>query len=220
MLALAPGAASGFQRTVDLGSRPVEVRLQYPEAAPGATALAGEGSLGTPIPGNGQLLLRVPHVVGRGGTLGDAQLAAAYELAPARARLPKLAMEALVELPTAPGARAARPGVRASAAAWLDNRFLRSLQLASELRTVGPELAPTTRASLGASFRVLAETRGTLELVTVRPPRGSPASREALAQLSLSHALGPDASLRLGLAGQLHGDAALLRGQVGFDLRF
>lgn len=196
------------------------MRLHYGDAAPGSTALAGEGSLATGLPGSGQLTLRVPHTVGQVAALGEAQLGASYDLEPRYELLPQVAVVALVPAPSAPAARTALPGMKASLDKRLRSRFLRSVHVEAELRSESPGLARSSRTSIGASFRLPAATNGTLQLISYRPARGSPAAREDLAELALSHALGPDANLRLGLGAALSDGVASLRTQVGVELRF
>jgi hypothetical protein len=214
-LCLLPKAASafdGYERTIEVGSTPVEVRLRYGDAAPGSTALAGEGSLATELPGSGRLTLRVPHTVGQVAALGEAQLGASYDLGPRDGLLPEVAVVAL--------AHPALPGMRVSIAKQLRSRFLRSIHAETELRSEGPDLARSSRTSIGASFRLPAATTGMLQLVSYRPASGAAAARWDLAELALSHALGPDANLRLGLGGALSEGSASLRTQIGVELRF
>lgn len=213
-------ASGDYERTIEVGSRPIDVRLHYGAAAPGSSAIAGEGLLATPLPGTGRLTLRLPHTFGEVSTLGAPQLAASYDLAPRPDLLPRFGVAALVNVPEVAGTRTALPGVRASAQREIGTRFLQSFHVESELRTEGPTLAPSARTRVGARFRLPAALRGTLELVTVRPSSSAATPRENLAQLGLARAFGRDATLQLGVGGGRTGDAASLRTRLGVDLRF
>lgn len=216
--ARAEGGVPRYARTIDVASRSIDVRLEYGSAAPGSAALQGEGELRTRLPGEGYVALRIPHTVGQVVTVGDAQLAASYAL-PTGSWRPELAIAALVDLPTV-GDLAARPGVRMLATKELHTFFLRSVHLEGEVRTAGPELAPTSRAAIGTRFEAL-RTTGSLQLVLLRPPADSGAAREELAELALAHALDPSTTVRLQLGATLQPEAAsLFRASVGFDVRF
>jgi hypothetical protein len=217
--AIAGPALGGYERTIDLATSPVEVRLHY-DAAPGSSALTGEGSIGTRLPGDGHLLLRVPHVVGRGVALLDPQLAASYPLVHEDERLPSLSVVAQVDLPMVPGARGARPGVKAIASKDLGGGFIHAIRFESEVKGEGPALAPSYRTAIGTSLRLRADTTGTVDLVALRPPTGSTAEREVLAQLSLVHALRPNTMLRLSLGAGPKSGASALRSTVGIDMHF
>lgn len=208
-----------YARTIDVASRPVDVRLEYGHSAPGSGALHGEGELRTRLPGEGYVALRFPHTVGRVVWVGDPQLAASYAL-PARERwLPEISVAALVDLSTV-GELAARPGVKFFAAKELHALFLHSVHLEAEVRTAGPELAPASRAAIGTTFDFL-HTTGSLALVFLRPAVDSGAASEDLAELALAHALDPSTTVRLQLGAKLQGDArSLFRASVGFDVRF
>ena len=217
--ARAEGGVPRYARTIDMASRPIDVRLEYGNAAPGSAALQGEGELRTRLPGGGYVALRIPHTVGQVVTVGDAQLAASYALPTSDSWRPELAIAALVDLPTV-GDLAARPGVKLFAAKDLHTAFLRSVHLEGEVRTAGPELAPTSRVAIGTRFEVL-RTTGSLQFVLLRPPAHSGTAREELAELGLAHALDPSTTVRLQLAATLQPEAAsLLRASVGFDVRF
>jgi hypothetical protein len=221
---LAGGAARagdlGYDRTFDLAANPVEVRLHYGDPAPGATALVGEGSIGTKLPGEGQLTVRIPHVVGPVATLGNAQVAASYDLVQEGPVVPKISVVALADLPTARGARGVQPGLKASAAKKVASRVIHAIHVETELRTNGPSLAPSYRTAIGTDFRLRAATTGSLDYVALRPAIGSGAAREDLAQLGFSQSLGPLTRLRLAFGGGVSSGAPSVRATLGLDLRF
>jgi hypothetical protein len=229
-LACLPAAAraDGFQRTLEVGANPVDVQLQYAGAAPGPTssltpgamALSGEGSVGTRLPGDGRLTLRVPHVMGSVPTLGVAQVAASYDLAQEGRLLPKLAVVARVDLPTVRGTRGAHPGVRATAAKKVHAGVIDTVHVESELWTQGIDLTPSYRTLVGATFHVRAATSGSLDLVALRPGAGTGLAAESLAQLGLAQRLGFGATLRLGVAAGLVDGTNSLRATLGVDRRF
>ena len=204
--------ASGYQRTIDLGLRPVDVQLRYGNTTPGATALAGEGSVSTALPGQGQLSLRLPYVVGQSVALGSAQFAASYDLLRERRFSPSVGVVADVDLPTAAGAREPSPRFKATVAKNLGSPVVEAVRLQGELWGAGNGLTPAYRTSVGTTLRLLPSTNGSVELVSLR--------RESQAQLGLSHRLGPNAGLHAGVAARLAGDVGSLRATIGFDRRF
>lgn len=186
---------------------------------PGSTALQGEGEVRTRLLGEGYVALRIPHTVGQVVALGDAQLAAGYALPSPDTLLPGITVAALVDLPTVTET-AARPGMKVVAAKELNSPLLRSVHVEGEVRTVGPELAPSSRAAVGTRFQFL-RTTGSLDLVFLRPPANSGAEREDLTELTLAHSFDPSTTVRLQLGAKLPSDApSLFRASVGFDLRF
>jgi hypothetical protein len=213
-------AADGYQRIIDLGVRPVEVQLRYGNAAPGSAALAGEGSVSTALPGEGQLSLRLPHVVGQGAALGNARVAASYDLVRERQLFPSLGLVAHVDLPTAIGAREACPGFRATVAKNVGSGFIEAIRLEGEVWTDGPRQTPGYRAIVGTTLRLLPATVGRVEFVSLRTGIAAGFARESLAQVSLSHRLSADAGLHAGIAARVAGEANSIRATIGFDRRF
>jgi hypothetical protein len=213
---------SGFERTIRVGPSSVELRVHAATSPPGSAVSAGEGSIATPLPGEGQLTLRVPYVVSQSPAVGNAQLAASYELAKESSLLPNLAVVARVDLPTAPGARGAHPGVRATAAKKLGTGVIEAIRVESELWTAGPSLAPSYRALIGTTLRLHGATSGTVDLIALRPGPG--AARENLAQLGLAHRLDPATSLHVGVAAGLGETASAapfpFRATLGFERKF
>ena len=210
-----------YQRTINVGARTLDVQLQYAQPAPGVAAVAGEGSVSTALPGEGHLTLRVPHLLGgERAVLGNAQLAASYDLVGERALLPSLGVVAHVDLPTAPGTREARPSVKAVAAKKLGFGILEGIHLESELWTDGRNLVPGYRAAIGTTLRLSPATHGNLELVSLRPRMAAGFARESQAQLGLSHRLDADTALRAGIAGRVAGDVNSINATIGFDRRF
>jgi hypothetical protein len=213
---------SVYEQAVEAGPSAVHVRLRYDAAAPGSTALAGEGSIDTTLPGEGHLTLRIPYAVGQGSTVGAAELDAAYVVTHETHGLPNLGVAALVDLPTAPGTRGAHPGVKARAEKRLDTGALASLHVETELRTEGPDLNPSYRAAIGTSLRLGAATSGSLDFIEqpglrleARSPREMP-----LAQLGLRHKLDASTGLRIGFSRGLESDAGSLRATIGIDRHF
>lgn len=204
-------AADAYQRTIDLGAKTVEVQLQY---AP------GEGSVSTALPGDGQLTLRLPHLQGEGVALGNTQLAASYDLLGERQLLPSLGLVAHVDLPTATGTRDVRPSVKAFAEKRLDLGILEAFQLESEVWTDGHDLVPGYRTAFGTTLRLSPATRGSVQLIALRPGVAAGFARENLAQLGLSHRLDADTGLHAGVAARVAGDANSLSATIGFDRRF
>lgn len=220
----AAALADAFQRTVDVWTNPIEVRLTYAGAAANALgtparALTGEGSIVTRLPGDGQLTLHVPHVMGQSPVLGVPQVAASYDLAKEGRVLPNLAIVARVDLPTARGARGAFPGVRATAAKKVKAGPFDSLRVETEMWTSGPQLTPSYRTLLGTTFHLRAATSGSLDFVAVRPAAGFGA-QENLAHLGLAQSLGPASTVRLGFAAGLVDGTNSLRATLGVDTRF
>lgn len=212
-------APSEFQRTIAVGSNSVELRVQHATSAPGSEVSSGEGSVATALPGEGQLMLRLPWVVGQTAAVGTAQLAASYDLAKESPLVPNIAVVARVDLPTAPGARGARPGVRATAAKTVDVGVIETIRLESEFWTAGPSLSPSYRAAVGTTFRLRAATSGSVDLVALRPGAATGPS-ENLAQVGLSHRLDADTNVRVGVAASLTAGASPLRATLGFEHRF
>ncbi len=211
--------APRFDRTIELASRSFDVRVEYAGAAPGSTALSGEGELRTRLLGDGYVALRVPHTVGRIVALGDPQVTAGYALPAQDSWRPDLSLAALVDLPTVAHATA-RPGAKLVASKEIGAGLLRSLHVEGELRTLGLTLAPSPRAAIGARFGHL-DTTGSLNLVFLRPPAETGVARSDLAELALAHALDPRTTLRLQLGATVPGDAdSQLRVSAGIDLRF
>ncbi len=219
-LVCSPAAADGFSRTVDVFPSPIELRLTYaPPAALGTSAMAGEGSLGTRLPYEGRLTLRLPHVVGESPALGNAQVGVSYDIAREGRLLPNLAIAARVDLPTAHGARNALPGVRATVGKRLAAGPLESLRLETEMWTNGPQLTPSYRTLVGATFRLRAATSGSLDFIAIRPAAGF-GPEERMAQLGLSQRFGGASTVRLGLATGLVDGANSLRATIGLDTHF
>src|SRR5262249_23309525 len=154
-------------------------------AAWNATAVAGEGNVRTVLPFDGRLTLRLPYVVGSTAVLGNAQLAASYQLAKEHDFLPSLGLTARVDLPTAPGARQPLPGVRAVATKKLDFGLLENLHAESELWTDGERLTPCHRAAIGATLKLPQATRLAIDWVSVRGQVNDTPLRQDLAQLSV-----------------------------------
>jgi hypothetical protein len=219
-LAIDAVAEDGYQRTINVGAKTVDVQLQYARPSPGVAAVAGEGSVSTALPGDGHLTLRLPHLLGERAVLGSAQLAASYDLVGERSLLPSLGVVAHVDLPTAPGTRAARPSVKAVAAKKVSLGILEGIHLESELWTDGRDLVPGYRAAIGTTLRLSPATHGSVELVSLRPRMSAGFARESLAQLGLSHRLDADTGLHAGIAGRVAGDVNSINATVGFDRRF
>ncbi|HXZ85420.1 MAG TPA: hypothetical protein VEI82_08020 [Myxococcota bacterium] len=217
---LAPGAVlQGYQRTIEVGESAVDVQLHYGSGTPGI-GLSGVGILGTDLPGHGRLVFSLPHLVGSEGELGTAEVAASYDLAPAGWPLPKLAVTALVDLPTAPGSRGAHPGLKATAVRDLGLGPLEPLRVESELRTEGPDLALSYRAAVGTGLRLGPATELGLELAALRPPTDTAAPREEHAQLRLTQQLRGKIRLRLGLSAGLANHQGSLRASFGIARGF
>lgn len=216
-----PGdAATGYQRTIELGPNAIELRVQQARSAGSSDALSGEGTVATQLPGDGHLTLRLPYVVAQAPVVGTAQLAASYSLANESPLVPSVAVAAHVDLPTAPGARGARPGVRASAMKTLGLGVIDTVRVESELWTDGATLTPSYRALVGTTFRLLRTTSGSLELVALRPSAGTGAVNDNLVQLAVSHRLDPATNLHFGVAAGLAYGVSPLRVTLGLDHRF
>jgi hypothetical protein len=219
-----PGARAGatdFEQTLDLAASPVELRVHSASAAPGSSApVAGEGSIGAKLPGDGQLTLRVPYLMGSRPVLGDSQLAAGYELLAERELLPKISVTAQLDLPTARGSSAAHPGMKATVAKKLRAGVIRAVYVESELHTNGRDLATSYRTAVGTSFQLPLATTGNFDFAMVRPPIGSGVPRDDTAQLGLSWALGAGSSLHLGVGAGLSTGVPSLRSNLGIDLHF
>ena len=226
MLAVASAAAADpaggdFERTLNLPGSAMDVRLRYGSTAPGGTSLAGEGSIGTNLPGDGRLTVTVPHSLGPHAALGDTQLTAGYPIVPETDLLPKVALVAELALPTAPGSpRVARPGVKAAAAKQIHWGVVHDLHAETELRTEGRELARSYRTAVGANLHLLKATTASVDLVTLRPSARSLLPRSDHAELGLCHELTPGTHLRLGLGAGVIAGQSSLRSTLGLDLRF
>ena len=216
---LDPGE-DGYHRTLTVGAKTLDVQLQYAQTVPGGTAVAGEGSVSTALPGEGRLTLRLPHLLGEGVALGNAQLAASYDLLAERQLLPSLGVVAHVDLPTAPGTRDPRPAVKAIAAKKLGLGVLEGVHLESELWTDGRDLVPGYRAALGTTLRLSPATRGSLELISLRPRIAAGFARESQAQIGLSHRLDALTGLRAGVSGRAAVDGNSISATIGFDRHF
>ena len=207
-----------------MGPGSVAARLNYNAPAPSATALVGAGALKMPLPGEGQLTLRLPYIVGQGAAFGAAELKAGYEIAHETQVLPNVSAAALVELPTAPGMRGAHPGVKATAAKKIGSGLLESIHVESELRTDGPNLNPCYRAAIGTSFRLGPGTSGSLDFINQQAgPRlvdASSSPETHLTQLGLKHKFDASTGLRLDLANGVATDARSLRATIGIERRF
>jgi hypothetical protein len=216
-VAAADAAAGDFERTVNLPGSAMDVRFHYGAPGPGATTLAGEGSLGTTLPGDGRLTVRLPASIGSNTVLGDTQVAAGYSLVRESDLLPKVSVLAELALPTAPGSRGAHPGMKATAEkklAWGD------LHAETELRTEGRQLARSYRTAVGARLHLRPTTTASFDLVTLRPSGRSLLPRDDQAQLGLCQELAPGTKLRLGVGAGVTGGQSSLRSTVGLDLRF
>ena len=214
-----PDAPGAYERTIQLGANAFELRVHHASSLPGSSTVTGEGSLATQLPGEGELTLRVPWVVAQTAAVGTAQVAASYDLAREGALLPKIAVTARVDLPTAPGARGAHPGLRASVAKQLGPGLLEAVHVESECWNDQPTFTPSCRAAVGSSFRLRPATHASLDLVSIRPgPRTVP--KQNLAQLDVSQRLDPATSLHLGLAAALAESANPLRATLGLERRF
>lgn len=203
-----------------MGESSIELRVHHASTAPGSEAVAGEGSLETRLPGEGQLMLRLPYVVGQIPAVGIAQVAASYDLAKETPLVPNVAVVAHVDLPTAPGARGAQPGARLTVAKRLGGGIIETIHLESEMWTEGPTLTRSYRAAIGTTFRLRAATSGSLDLVALRPGADTGRANENLAQLGLAHQLDPDTNLRVGVAAGIAGGASPIRATFGIDHRF
>ena len=213
---------SVYEQAVEAGLSAVHVRLNYNPPATGSSALAGEGSIDATLPGEGHLTLRIPYVVGQDSGVGTAELDAAYVVTHGTHGLPNLAVAALVDLPTVPGTRGARPGVKAKAEKQLDSGGLASLHVETELRTEGPDLNPSYRAAIGTSLRLGEATSGSLDFIQqpwlsleARSPREMP-----LAQLGLRHRLDASTGLLIGLSRGLESDPGSFRATLRIDRHF
>ena len=213
-------AENGYQRTIEVGAKTVEMQLHYGNAAPGTLAVAGEGTVRTEIPGEGQLTLRVPHLVGQGVALGDAQVAARYDLVAEGQLLPSLDLVANIDLPTAPRTREVRPCLKATSAKSVGVGFIEAVRFESELWTDGRRSTPGYRAAIGTTLRFSPATVGNLELVSLRSRIAPGFARESLAQLGLSHRLNADAGLHAGVAARVAGESNSISATIGFDRRF
>jgi len=219
---MARASASDFQETFDLVANPVSVHMHYANTGlvPGSTAGVGEGSIGTKLPGDGQLTLRVPLCVGSRPLLGNTQVAAGYDVLTENAFLPKVSVTAQLDLPTAPGSSRARPGVRATVAKKLRAGPIEGFYVESELRTDGRDLATSYRTAVGTTFRLPVALTGNLDFVVLRPPAGSGLARDNIAQFGLSTPLGASSTLRLGFGAGLSTPTPSLRSTLGIDLHF
>jgi hypothetical protein len=218
MLAVASVAAAGdFEGTVNLPGSAMDLKLHYAAPAAGATSLAGEGSVGASLPLDGRLTVRLPASIGDHAVFGDTQVSAGYPLVGESGLLPKVTVSAQLALPTAPGSRGARPGMKITAEkklAWGD------LHAESELRTEGIRLARSYRTTVGARLRLLKTTSASFDLITFRPSGRSLLPRSDQAQIGLCEELTPATKLRLGVGAGVTGGQSSLRSTLGVDLRF
>jgi len=207
-----------------VGPSALEVRLHYNAPTPGSTTLVGEGALKITLPGEGQLTLRLPYVVGQGAAFGAAELKAGYDIAHETQALPNVAVAALVDLPTAVGMHGPHPSLKATAAKQMGSGFFESIHVESELRTNGPNLNPCYRAAIGTILRLGPGTSGSLDFIDQQAGRrlgdASLPPETHLAQLGLKHKFDANTGLRLGLANGLATDAHSLRATIGIDRRF
>jgi hypothetical protein len=216
----AAAPAPGFHETLEVGTTSVEVQVHTWSAPAGASSVAGDGSIRASLPGEGHLSLQLPYVVGRDSTVGNVQLAASYDLAKESRLVPSIAVVAHVDLPTAPGTRAAHPGVKATAAKRLGSGVIQTIRAESELWTEGPDLALSYRALIATTFRLRAATTGSLEFISLHPAGGPVLQDEFLAQLGLSQKLDPATTLHLGAAAGLVDPASPFRVTLGIEHRF
>jgi hypothetical protein len=212
-----PTPPSNFARTLDVAGSRMDFHFDSAAAAPGATAVAGVGSVGATLPFDTQLTVRMPATFGEHAVMGDAQVAASYPLVDEGELLPKVSVLAQVALPTAPGSRVVLPGVKATAEKKL---FFGDLHAETELRTDGRELARSYRTAVGARVRLRPKTSATLDLVTLRPSGHSLLPRDDHAQLGLCQELAPGTRVRLGVGAGVTGGQSSLRSSLGLDLRF
>ena len=222
-LAAAAGPAdapSDFQRTIAVGGSSIDLRVRPTSASSASGVSAGEGSVGTALPGEGQLTFRLPWVAGQAPAIGTAQLAASYDLAKETELVPKIAVVARVDLPTAPGARGARPGVQATVAKRLDLGPIETIRVESGLWTDGPSLSRSYRAAFGTTFRLLAATTASVDLVAVRPGAATGSPSTNLAQLGLSQKHDAFTNVRVGVAASLADGVSPLHATLGFEHRF
>jgi hypothetical protein len=213
-------AAGGYQRIIDLGTRPVEVQVRYGNAAPGSSALVGEGSVTTALPGAGRLTFRVPHVVGQVAALGNAQVAASYALVEERRFLPSLGVVAHLDLPTAAGSHEAKSHWKASVAKTVGWGVIEGIRLEGELWTEGSSPEAGYRTLVATTLRLLPSTRCSAELVSLHPGVAAGVASESFAQLGLSHRLSAQTDLRAGVAARVAGETNSLSATIGFDRRF
>jgi hypothetical protein len=218
--AAADPADGSFGHTFELPGTPMDVRVHYNAAGPNSTTVAGEGSIGTNLPGDGRLIVRVPVSVGPNTVLGDTQLSAGYPVLRESELLPKIALTAELALPTAPGSRGARPGMKATATKQLDLGVVHDVHAETELRTDGRELARSYRTTVGTHLRLLKKTTASLDWISLRPSGRSPLQREDHAQVGLCQEVSPNAHLRLGLGAGVTGNQSSLRSTLGVDFRF
>lgn len=218
MLAVASAASAGdFQSTVDLPGSAMDLKFHYAAPGAGATALAGEGSVGASLPLDGRLTVRLPARIGDHPVLGDTQVTAGYPLMGESELLPKVTVTAQLALPTAPGSRGAHPGMKITAEkklGWGD------LHAESELRTEGTRLARSYRTAVGARLHLSKATTASVDLVTLRPSGRSLLPRDDQAQIGLCQELTPATKLRLGVGAGVTGGQSSLRSTLGVDLRF
>ncbi|HTO07240.1 MAG TPA: hypothetical protein VMR86_09295 [Myxococcota bacterium] len=206
--------------TFALPGSAMDVRIHYASAGSGASALAGEGSLGANLPLDGRLTVRVPVSVGSSAMLGDTQVAAGYALLHESNLLPRLAVTAELALPTAPGSHGARPGVKATAAKKLLWGPVRDFHVETELRTEGRGLARSYRTAVGTHLQILKSTTASIDLVTLRPSGRSLLPRDDQAQIGICQEVTKGTKLRLGLGAGVTGGQSSLRSTVGIDWRF
>jgi hypothetical protein len=210
---------NSYQGTLQLVPSATQVRLHD---AAGST-VSGEGSVQTPLPGEGHLLLRVPYVLGESAAIGDSELSANYETSEGKA-LPKVGLSALLDLPTAPGARGAHPGLKATAVKKFNQGLVESVHVESELRTEGLNLDPHYRTAVGTTLRLGSGTSGSVDFIeqeAVHPLAVANAPSERfLAQVGLKRKLDASTGLHVGLDAGLGADPHPLRAVIGIDRRF
>jgi len=202
------------ERTPDVTPSGAEVQLDH-GAPPGSTSPAGDGAIKLPLPGEGQLMLRLP------ATVGSTKVRVDYGIAHESHGLPNVAVAALVDFPTAAGTHGPQAGVKTTAVKQLGSGFVQNIHLESELRTDG--VNPSYRIAVGTILRLGSETSGSLDFVDREAvgPLGDASSpvKSQVGQLSLSHKLDASTGLRFGFARDL-ADARSLRATIGIDRHF
>jgi hypothetical protein len=168
------------------------------------------------LPGDGHLTVRLPVVVSEAAALGNAQVSASYDLLREAELVPHVSLTTQVDLPTARGATSTRPALKATAAKSLGPGLLEGIHLESELSTDTALLLPSYRTSLGASFRLPAQTRVSLDFVALRPAPQSGVARRNFAQLGVSRTLGKRTHVRLGVGS----DTKTVHASLGVDRPF
>lgn len=198
------------------------MQFHYTPPTAGSTAGTGDGSLKMRLPGEGELTLRLPYVIGQGTTLGAAEVKVGYDIAHGSYGFPNLSIATFANLPTAEGMRGPQAGVRTTAVKQMGSGFFENLHLESELRTEGPTLDPSYRIAVGTTLRLGPRTSGSLDFIDQVGSRlgdASSPSKSQVGQLGLSHKLDASTVLRLGLTRDL-ADASTLRATIGIDRHF